>query len=380
MTAPLGNHYYYDQYGIEDPAAPGGSPAEDSLPDDYQDFDQVGFGVEPDDYLPPEGDEGPEAGGSAGAEEALAAEEDEATDTGADSEFAAELAQFKKQVEASENLTPEQRAEYVQKLEQWSDALDLGQGDPEAMAEEFETLQETFQETSQYSPVAVALAQAAEGDPEDVEAKAKAAGIDLKHPPSPPNQAMLEFLAEVSPALADQLGRVQEAIRTRSGKIEETEAACRAQNAANTACSSDGDNTDLSNFQLLYDLEYHQDQWSRDVASAASDANATLVGLLKSVYPEASVSASAAAEGAGWETAHQSYLAADKIDFNGTTLDFLDANTGEVRAGAADSESGVELIAIKYDWEGSGDWEDGAGRPHVNNYGADQVNTSTYDN
>lgn len=226
------------------------------------------------------------------------------------------------------------------------------------------------------------LADITQKDPDELTELAEQHGLDLDKLPNPPTQEVIEFLMEASPDLAGQFQAVEDGIAARDELIEKTVDACNKQNAANTACTSDNDNMDMSNFQKLYDLKYHQDSQSKDIMNSMQEANGSLVELLKSVYPDDAkgIKLAKTSDGGGWEAMDKNYLSADKISFGGQTLDIFNSTNGKLRVStSADSESEVDLVTVQYDWDGSGDWEDHGGGPLLDTYGEGGSVANIYD-
>lgn len=294
--------------------------------------------------------------------------------------LATELKDYKTVIDGIQNLSAAKKAEYKGKIDQWISSIELGSADPEAIYGEFEELKAEIEEVSVYSLGAQSLSQLTGADAEEIDSKAKAHGLDLNKLPNPPTQEVIEFLMEISPALAEKFEAVKTAITARNEEITTYADAANAQNSANAGCSSDNDATDMKNFQRLYDLKYHQDPKSKAVASAMKDANEELIGLLQGLYPDlaGNIKMPDASAQTDWKAADEDYRNADKLIFAGMTFDLFNNSDGGLNFGSPDTETVIEIPSIQYDWEGSGDWEDKSGKPSCTTYGED-IKISCYD-
>lgn len=58
-----------------------------------------------------------------------------------------------------------------------------------------------------------------------------------------------------------------------------------------------------------------------------------------------------------WMNAANDYLLSDKIQFGDLTIDFINAETGEIQVNTSfETEPEVSLVTVMYDNEGDGQW------------------------
>jgi hypothetical protein len=317
--------------------------------------------------------------------EVAAVAQDAADGTNTNEELKAELEEYKNTLNDNPNLTAESREGYLEDLDQWISAIDLGTADFEQIQGTFEELKAEVAEASLYSPEAQSLSEITDMSPEDIEEAAEKHNLDLRDLPEPPTMAVIEFLKEISPELGEKFSAVEEAVDARQEFIDETIDACESLNSKNSACTSDGDDKNLGVFQDLYDLKHHQDQKSNDVAEAMKEANQEVVNLLQGLYTKEGEDGATAdiklldpSSKSGWEAIEEDYENADIIEFNGTKIDIFDNDTGNLLVSTTgDAEAEIKDIDIAYDWEGSGDWEDSS-YTEPEGYG-DEVGWDRYD-
>ncbi len=307
-------------------------------------------------------------------------EEIEEQEAGFDSEaFKKDLLDYKTQVQNNPNLSETKKQQYLSKMDQWISGIDLKTLDAETIQPLFDEMKDEVTQASAFSPAIQSLSEATDLAPEEIQQAFEAKGLNASHLPNPPTQRVLEVLSSLSDELSNKLQTVKDTTRARRDEIRKQTEAAKAQNASNTACSSDNDNTDLKAFQFLYDAKHHQDQFSKDAASAMRDAVSTLTTLLQAAYPEQNISAVTGSEGEGFNDIEKDYATAGLISFNGAKIDLFKAEDGSFQASSTiDKDADVEVVSVKYDWEGSGDWEDSAGRPSLTLYG-EEMQRSKYD-
>lgn len=290
-----------------------------------------------------------------------------------------ELSNYKAQIQENANLSETKKQQYISKIDQWMSALDLKTLDAETLLPLLEEMKEEVTQASAFSPVVQSLAESTGADPEEIQSAFEAKGLNPSHLPTPPSEKVLQVLVSLSDGLEGKLQAVKDAVKNRTEEIKKQTDNAKAQNASNTACSSDNDNTDLKAFQFLYDAKHHQDSFSKEVATAMRSAGDELATLLNAAYPGSTISSISAAEGEGFNDIEKDYNTAGLLSFNGTRIDLFKAADGVLQASSTvDVEAEVAVVGVRYDWEGSGDWEDGAGRPSLETYGED-MERSKYD-
>ncbi len=290
-----------------------------------------------------------------------------------------DLASFKTQIQSNTSLSAAKKQQYLAKIDQWISGMDLRTLDADTIQPLFDEMRTQITQASAFSPAIQSIAEATNADPEEIQSAFEAKGLNPSSLPNPPTQKVLEVLVSLSDELGSKLQAVKDTVRARSDEIQKQTNAANAQNAANTACTSDNDNTDLKAFQYLYDAKYQQDTFSKDVASAMREASGELATLLQAAYPGTNISTVPASEGQGFNETQKDYYSAGLINFNGAKIDLFKANDGSLQASSSiDTGAEVQIVTVKYDWEGGGDWEDRAGAPSLNTYG-DQIQKTTYD-
>lgn len=291
-----------------------------------------------------------------------------------------DLNDYKAKIQGNPNLSETKKQQYLAKITQWLSSLDLKTLDAETIIPLFEEMKNQITQASAFSPAVQSLAEASGADAEEIQQAFEQKGLNPSSLPNPPTQKVLEVLASLSEELGGKLDAVKDAVLARTDEIRKQTDAANAQNASNTACSSDNDKTDLKAFQYLYDAKHHQDQQSKDVAAAMREAGSSLVTLLQAAYPGVNISTVSSSEGQGFNDTEKDYNTAGLINFNGSTIDIFKATDGKLQASSSvDTEPAVQIVGVRYDWEGSGDWEDGAGAPSLTTYG-EEMQRSIYDN
>ena len=291
-------------------------------------------------------------------------------------DFKDTLEDYRDDIMDMDNLTEEEKTTYAAQVDTMINQIELAEKDPAKMAEiDVEGLQADLDEikgqvdaSNLHSQGVKGLADVAGMTPEELAAKAEAAGVDLDNISAPPTMEILNFLMEVSPELKAKIEAVETAVDARAKSIEDTTRACNEQNNANDSNdTSAGDNTSMANFQALLDLKWHQDEKSGAVASAMKEVTDALLPLLKALYPDEEVKLADNTSGlSGWEKTNQEFLDADKIMIGGTTIDLFGAADGKIHSSTTDDntiENEITIPTILYDGSGDAAW-----KPHKSDF------------
>ncbi len=257
----------------------------------------------------------------------------------------------------------------------------VSKSNSETIAESGETDDsENAESKTEASGPAAKIAELSGVDASEIAEKAKAKGIDLNKIPKPPTRNFIEFILEINPDLASKFEVAGEKVKARNDDIQPAVDAAKARNSENVKCTSDTDNTDVTVYQKVYDLKYHQDAKSKEAMNAMIDANTGLCDFLNKIDPSYGAVPPSQASGTDWKAFDDGYKNADKITVGGQSIDMFNNSTGALNVGSSDAEPTVEIVTIKFDWEGSGDWEDHGGSPSITKYGSTADIGSVYDN
>ncbi|HKY62350.1 MAG TPA: hypothetical protein VJR29_02935 [bacterium] len=300
-------------------------------------------------------------------------------------EFKDELEDYRDDVMDMENLTEAEKTEYCGAIDRMINDIELAEKDParladidvEGMREELNELKTGVDGSNLHSQGVKGLAELAGMTPEELAAKAEASGISLDNLSLPPPMELFDFLKEISPELKTKLEAVETAANERAKFYEDNKYAADSINSSNTRSTTDGDNSDTTAWQNLYDLKYHQDDKSKAVMDAMKAVTETLTPLLEALYPGQDVKPVEVSGYSGWELTHQQYLVADQISIGGTVIDLFSDLDGKISPSTTltESEINIEIPSIKYDNEGDGQWKP----PDLQTFGDPQVGKSNYD-
>lgn len=279
---------------------------------------------------------------------------------GGDGTLKGQIEAFIERVRSNDNLNETAKQNFISQAEKLLADYELVKDEPDAqyrIEEELAALEESYtQFLTMPASVQTLADRFANGDTTKVLEAAEAHNIDLSNLPEPPTPEVFEFLKELNPAIAEQLGAVQTAVRDKADKDGEMVERANRCNAANTVSTSYGpggaqyDTVDWEAFEYLNAAQDFNDSGSAAIAAAASALTATLVADLQALYPDANIS-----------TVGSDYKNADLISFGGQTIDVVANKNGELIAGAAGADAELStppMVTLMYDWEGDGDWED----------------------
>jgi len=308
-----------------------------------------------------------------------------------------QIEDFKSKVQQNSNLSDAKKEEYSKKLDQWLNGLQLESADPDTIQSEFEALQQEISDASAYAPGIQGLAEASGIDPQELQKNAEQLGMldQLKNPPNPPTADFIKNVIKIC-GKEEIFAAVKEKVVARMDFYNTERNAANSQNGSNSTCTSNNnDNMDFSHFQNLYDLKYHQDTKSKEVASAMNEATSELIPCLKAIYGNnVDVKQVEAAAGEGWKGADNAYNVAGQISVAGSKIDLFNNTTGEISGTntpdtSADNkgDAGISLVTIMYDGEGDGAWfgteSDSSQQSKLNevlqHYGEDKTLKENYD-
>ncbi len=285
-------------------------------------------------------------------------------------EFKKELNSYRDDVEGMENLTEDEKTEFLGAIDKMINDIELAEKDParlaeldiEAMKSDLSELKEAVDAGNQHSQGVKSLAELSGMTPEQLAAKAEAKGIDLNNVSIPPSAELFEFLKEISPELKQKLEAVETAVNDRRKFYEDTLRAAKKQDDDNNNNdTSTQDNTDMTHWQNLLDLRYHQDDKSKAVKDAMKAVAEELKPLFEALYPGQEVKLVETTGKSGWEKDHQDFLNADKMTIGGTQIDLFSAADGKIHSSTTadepDPKTEIEIPTIHYDGSGTGAWK-----------------------
>ena len=302
-------------------------------------------------------------------------------------DFKRDLESYRGDVEGMENLTEEEKTEFLGAIDKMINDIELAGDDParladldvEGMKAELTELQTAVDAGNQHPQSVKSLAELAGLTPEELAAKAEAKGIDLSNVPVPPTMEIFEFLKEISPELKQKIDAVATAVS------ERTDFGADALRAANQQIDSNdhgdtsaADDQSPDNIQHLLDYNYFQDDKSKAVKEAMKAVSEALQPLLESLYPGQEVKLVESTGVSGWEKDQQDFLNADKISIGGTVIDLFGATDGMMHSSTtADEPAKIEIPTIKYDGSGDGAWK--PAKSWFNLYGETDLKTQATD-
>lgn len=285
-------------------------------------------------------------------------------------DFKKELKSYRNDVEGMENLTEDEKTEFLGAIDKMINDIELAEKDPARLAEldiesmkgELKDLQsgeEGVDAANQHPQSVKSLAEAAGMTPEELAAKAEAKGVDLSNVPVPPTMEIFEFLKEISPELKQKIEAVAAAVSERTKFADDALRAANKQNSDNDSNDTSApDNTSPDNWQHLLDLNYYQDDKSKAVKEAMLAVSTALKPLLESMYPGQDVKLVETTGKSGWEKDQQDFLNADKISIGGTVIDLFGAKDGMIHSSTtADQPDKIEYPTILYDGSGTSAWK-----------------------
>jgi hypothetical protein len=254
-------------------------------------------------------------------------------------------------VKNNENLSDKDKDEFTEKLDKILVALETpGLGDVDNLQEQFDQIKEEFNERAMHPSSIMDLADFTGLDAESLDKLFDKHGIDPKHLPNPPDNriaAMLndpEFggnIASLVKNSAEKYDELKEFIKTNADSA-------RATNDSNLASdTSVKDNVNWTVFKNLLDAKNHEDDASKNLNQARTDAATEVAKILGALY--------------GKEvTAIEEDGKAGMILFNGTELNILSDGGNEK---VAFSNSGpdwpdVDLVPVYVDNGGGGKTEE----------------------
>jgi hypothetical protein len=299
-------------------------------------------------------------------------------------DFKDDLEDYRDDIMSMENLTEEEKTTFAAQVDTMINEIELAEKDPAKLAEiDVESLKADLDEIkgqvdagNLHSQGVKGLADLAGMTPEELAAKAEAAGIDLSNLSLPPPMQLFDFLKEISPELKSKLEAVETAMNERAKFYETNKQAADSQNSSNSRSSTDTDNTDTTPWQNLYNLKYHQDEKSKAVMDAMKSVMDTMSPLLEALYPGQDVKPVESSGLSGWEKTHADYAIADQISIGGTVIDLFNDVDGKIQPTSTltETEVAIEIPKIAADGEGDGEWHP----PSLQTYGESQVGNDWY--
>jgi len=266
---------------------------------------------------------------------------------------------YLEEVEGMKNLAEDEKTAFIVQLEKWKKELELTPEAAEKILANLEDLKADAVEKNVYSPTLKGLSRALQMDPETIQAKASTHGLDLETLRNPPSPEFFEFLAECSPEFKAMLQDVQGSVDERMVQYEKLKHEAAGQSAHNKG-GNDSNENDIKEFtvwQKLFDLKYHQDDYSKKVVADMNAVAKFLIPILQEIFPNEDVR-SPEASGSGWERQHAQYGLADKILIGSVALDLFASGDGSLRASTSpDPEPELEIPKMEYDAEGDGAWD-----------------------
>lgn len=284
-------------------------------------------------------------------------------------DFKDDLEDYRDEVMDMENLTEEEKTEFVGQIDTMINSIELDEKDPAKLAEidvaglkaDLDEIKSQVDAGNQHSQGVKSLAELAGMTPEELAAKAEAKGINLDNVPVPPTMELFDFLKEISPELKSKIEAVESAVAERAKAIEDGIRNCNTQNNANDMNdTSSPDNQSMANWQALLDLKWHQDPASLKVKDAMKAVTDALLPLLGALYPGQDVKLVESSGASGWEKINQDFLNADKISIGGTTIDLFGSADGKLHSSTTDDNTiadEIKIPTILYDGSGDAAWK-----------------------
>lgn len=212
---------------------------------------------------------------------------------GAPEDPASETAEFKQQCQAlleiiqdSENLSPEQKQAYAEKLAKLQSSADLHPDSLDLYQGQLDELREGYELSSAHSPLANELAERYGQDPAAVEELAKKYGLDLKNLPRPADESVLKFLGELDPSLGEALQGTKKAVEDKLKKDAEMVQKAKDRNAMAVMSNKDMDDTDLSSYEYLLQAQTGVDPASLDMNEKITAFQGQVETALGALYGE----------------------------------------------------------------------------------------------